>query len=43
MVNYPLIESCMVIPYNIIERQYPSDEEFILPVTFIVIIYLKDY
>ena len=43
MVKYSFIERHMVIPYNTIEGKYRSDGEFILSITFLVLIYLKDY
>ena len=43
MGKYSLVEICMIIPYDTIEGQYLSDRKFILSVTFIVLIYLKDY
>ena len=43
MGKYSLVEIRMVILYDTIEVKYLSDRRFILSVTFIVLIYLKDY
>ena len=43
MENYSLIERLMLLLYNNIEGRYSSDGEFIIPVIFLVIIYLEDY
>ena len=43
MGNYSIVERRVVISYDTIEEQYISDRKYILSVTFIVLIYLKDY
>ena len=41
MKNYLLVGFRMVIPYDTIDGQYRSGENFMLSVTFLVLIYLK--
>ena len=39
--KYSLLERSMLLPYNTIEGQYYIDGEFVLYVTFIVLVYIK--
>ena len=43
MGNYSPVECHMITPFDTIEGQYFSDGEFILSITFIVLVYLKEY
>ena len=43
MENYSPVERRMVTMYDTIEGRYRIDRDFILSVTFLILLYLKDY
>ena len=43
MGKYPIIESCTLILCKLLKGKYVATGGFILSITFLILIYLKDY